>query len=67
MGTHQYYSQDDVDHYLYKLNEEDRKAEPGKAASKSKKAHIRAALKWYLCKHLKLEVNCNALNMKSNV
>ena len=67
MGTHQYYSQDDVDHYLYKLNEEDRKAEPGKAASKSKKAHIRAALKWYLCKHLKLTVNCNALNMKSNV
>ena len=67
MGTHRYLSQDDVDRYLLRLNDEDRKAEPGKKASKSKKAQIRAALNWYLQKHLKLVVNCNELNMKSNV
>ena len=67
MGTHQYFSQDDIDNYLFKLNENDREAKPGKAASKSKKAHIRSALRWYLCDHLKLKVNLNAFNMKSNV
>ena len=67
MGTHQYYSQDDIDNYLYKLNEDDKKAEPGKAASKSKKLHIRSALRWYLCDYLKLNVNLKAFNMKSNV
>ena len=67
MGAHQYYSQDDIDNYLFDLNEQDKKAEPGKAASKSKKAHIRSALKWYLCDNLKLKVNLKAFNMKSNV
>ena len=67
MGTHQYFSQDDIDNYLFKLNENDREAKPGKAASKSKKAHIRSALRWYLCDHLKLKANLNAFNMKSNV
>ena len=67
MGTHQYFSQDDIDNYLFKMNEKDREAKPGKASSKSKKAHIRSALRWYLCDHLKLKVNLNAFNMKSNV
>ena len=62
----EYFSQDDVDSYLDELNKADLSREKSKKQSRSTKLQIRAALKFYLCNCLELNVNLQLLQLKSN-